>query len=477
MKKAVFSNGIVVASHNGKLVIERMPSKTAAPISFDPLNVGSDPLAEEHEGLEPTEKSPFDGAEDGNLFPDEADAPLPTEADAPPSLDGGMGEVATIEGLDCPESDVDDITNALSKVLSDMNAPSTDVSITNFDGGYVEVKADEDTQRFIEENKGLIAENINFILKPSLRDENTMTMPTNIEPHAGGKHMSKKANTSHEENTTKVAQSAPIQLTMPKDVVEEGEDDLEIPRDEAVGFKQVEPKDVKVYKYPYKLGDDGCDTDIVPRDSSGDGLGGEKVTFEAEKGEDVSSGNPDNYVQTLNDVPEPTPAGSKENHAVAQSDALRKLADMDRKLKEAQRDLRKSELNREREKYARKIVQAEIERGLFAHNTDEEFETRVASMIETPAAVLQRELQRVRTYPTVSTVASQDAALTVTAAANRKNGFTDFGGVALQSGIAAYTISKEAAYVPTLGHNTVQELSDLIQPHTKLGKMFPKGNQ
>ena len=275
----------------------------------------------------------------------------------------------------------------------------------------------------------------------------------------------------------RVAQSSPIQQTMPKDIVEEVEIDLEVPRKESVGFDQVplppKTKEVKVYQYPYKLGDNGCDTDIVPRDGGGDGLGGEKVSFEPEKGEGQTSGNPDTYVQTLNDVPAPTPAGSKDNHAIANTDAMTKIAELESKLKEADRKIQKSEIARERERVARKIAQAEIERGLYSCASDEDFEKRVSEYLDTPTSSLLRELQRVRTYPSVT--ATSVANLTTTASVNKKTGFIDYGGLALQSGIA--TMNRQASYTPVLGNDSVQELTNVIQSHMKMGKDYPKEQQ
>lgn len=280
----------------------------------------------------------------------------------------------------------------------------------------------------------------------------------------------------------RLAQSQPMQQTMPKESFEESKPRVRIPRNKAVGFDQVplppNTKNIKVYNYPYELGEAGSDTDIVPRDSSGDGLGGKKVTFERERAVGQTSNNPDNYVQTLNDVPEPTPAGSKDNHAVAESQTMKKLASMRQKLIETQRSLHKAEIGRDRERIARKIVQAEIDRGLFACQTDEHLEKRVATMLDTPTSVLNREFQRVKTYPVVPSVTSTEAnntrnsAITAKAALNRQSGFVDYGGVTLQSGIAAF--NRRADDIPTIGQNTHQELVDSIQDLTYLGRQFPK---
>lgn len=117
----------------------------------------------------------------------------------------------------------------------------------------------------------------------------------------------------------KLAQTSPTKQTMPLDI--EDEVDGGVPRDESVGFKQTSPTEIKKVKKnpksPERGKSSGGETDVVPRDGSGDGLGGRKVTFEAEKSEDATSGNPDSYVQKLQETIKPKPRGSKENHAVA----------------------------------------------------------------------------------------------------------------------------------------------------------------
>jgi len=113
--------------------------------------------------------------------------------------------------------------------------------------------------------------------------------------------------------SVKLAQSQERAQTMPLN----HDDDVDIPRDESVGLKQTEPKEVvKIKNDKYELGKNrGQETDEVPRDSSGDGIGGKKVEFEAESGDKQTSGNPDNYVQTLVEQIDSTPAGDKKNHA------------------------------------------------------------------------------------------------------------------------------------------------------------------
>ena len=106
--------------------------------------------------------------------------------------------------------------------------------------------------------------------------------------------------------------------TMPLDV----EDDVDagVPRDESVGVKQTNPKEVaEVFEKGYERGKNKNTTNVVPRDNSGDGVGGKKVTFEEEKVNKQTSGNPDDYVQTLVQQTKPTPAGNKDNKATASS--------------------------------------------------------------------------------------------------------------------------------------------------------------
>jgi hypothetical protein len=106
------------------------------------------------------------------------------------------------------------------------------------------------------------------------------------------------------------------QQTMPLSVEEDV--DAGVPRDKSVGLNQTEPKSVnEVIKG--KGGDHGSGsgghTDVVPRDGSGDGLGGKKVSWEGEKADGQTSGNADTYVQTLQDREDPKKAGDKGNHA------------------------------------------------------------------------------------------------------------------------------------------------------------------
>lgn len=70
----------------------------------------------------------------------------------------------------------------------------------------------------------------------------------------------------------------------------------------------------------YDMGQNGKNlhnTGIIPRDKSGDGIGGESTTFEDEKAKGATSGKPDTYVQEFQESKyiDPTPAGKEDNHA------------------------------------------------------------------------------------------------------------------------------------------------------------------
>jgi len=280
---------------------------------------------------------------------------------------------------------------------------------------------------------------------------------------------------------TKVAQVSQKEV-MPKDTieeqnrVEEGETRLDIPRDESVGLKQTEPKEVTVYKYKYELGDNGCDTDMVPRDSSGDGLGGAKVTFEPELADGYDSGNSDNYVQTLQDREKPTPAGDSKNHAVVAMKELElKLAEKEREVLEAKREAQAAKIRLEREKYASKIVQAEIERGLYTFASEQDVDARIATIAEDmPVKYLARELERVKQYPTLNQQASVDSEVQpIAVKANRvQNGFEAFGG--LQSGSWSVPRVYDADTPVNVTPTTIRSeaMVDKLKDTFKLGQQY-----
>jgi hypothetical protein len=261
----------------------------------------------------------------------------------------------------------------------------------------------------------------------------------------------------------------PAANTMPKDVVPDAKDLNEIPRDKSVGFQQTEPHEIEVYSTEYEFGKVNTDDNIVPRDKSGDGLGGPTVTYEPEKADGYSSGNADEYLQKYTPSQPPTAAGDPKNKAtVASSSSLTKEA-LQQELLEAKRALQKSEIARERERVARKLVQAEVEKGLAKIGSEKEFEDRVASSMEQPTGVLNRALEWIRNMPSASSPNSTGA-ITQTAK-NSQFGFAAGGGVTLQNlGSVANHIVQEA---PTVGYDRTTALARQIQSYMKLGQMFP----
>jgi hypothetical protein len=296
--------------------------------------------------------------------------------------------------------------------------------------------------------------------------------------------LQQKTKVSFDEETGKVTlaqtsigkgQTMPLDVIEEQDRVEEGETRLDVPRDESVGIKQTNPKEVIVYKYDFELGDNGSDTEIVPR-SQDDGIGGKKVTFEPEKADGYNSGNSDTYIQTLQDRPKPTPSGNPQNRSVANKEQMVRIAKLEKELKETKLALTEERLKRDREKYARKIVQAEIERGFFTPASDDEVDEKIESFLKNPVDVLANDLTRVRSLPSV---ASSSKNITTASTQTVKKGFDAFGG--LQTG-AANLIPNNGPeikntrdlYVATtkMGDNNITSLSQKIQENTRLGSMF-----
>jgi len=115
-------------------------------------------------------------------------------------------------------------------------------------------------------------------------------------------------------------------------------ENLDVPRDESKAKPEIDvkredvdnPKEVRDGNYG--MGPEGKDlhTEVIPRDSSGDGIGGSSVDFDGEKGDKQTSGNPDNYVQEFqkdNQIA-PNPVSNEDNHLGASAkDAIRKVAE------------------------------------------------------------------------------------------------------------------------------------------------------
>ena len=155
-----------------------------------------------------------------------------------------------------------------------------------------------------------------------------------------GKGKDKMCDTPQMKKKTKLktAQLTGDKQTEPVNSIEKPESNgegIEIPRNKtkAVPTIDVGRKDVtnptEVRKDEYTLGPDSKNlhTDVVPRDGSGDGIGGKSVEFKPEKGEKATSGNPDTYVQEFqkeNQI-KPTPVSSEDNHLGA-TKAIQKVA-------------------------------------------------------------------------------------------------------------------------------------------------------
>lgn len=185
------------------------------------------------------------------------------------------------------------------------------------------------------------------------------------------------------------AQAKPQDQTQPQSV----EDDVDagVPRDKSVGLDQT---DAEYQEYSIKNnqpGTGGTDEKVVPRSKGDSGISGcEKTTFEKEKGEDITSGNPDSYFQDFTPSEKPTPAGNKENHTAKKvSKELEKIAELEK-------ELEKEKIYRTRERIARKTVDLEIRAGLLDIDEDE-IDAEVESRVEADTAEsLEREYKRVQ---------------------------------------------------------------------------------
>ena len=166
--------------------------------------------------------------------------------------------------------------------------------------------------------------------------------PDDFEPQADNGKRDTKGKKS-ETSTKKVAQSAPAKQTEPIDMGdgESNGEKFDAPRNKSKGKPQEfsgrsdvdSPKKVRKDNYNMGPGGKNLHTDVVPRDGSGDGVGGRSVTFEEEKAEGATSGNPDTYVQEFqeSDYVYPTPYSSEDNHATsgpntAANKAIQKIA-------------------------------------------------------------------------------------------------------------------------------------------------------
>lgn len=140
----------------------------------------------------------------------------------------------------------------------------------------------------------------------------------------------------------KTAQQYSVDKVEPIDALQEDKTEstgekLNVPRNEAKAKPEIDvkrpdvvnPTEVRKSEYGFGEKAKNLHTEVVPRDGSGDGLGGESVSFDKEVAENRTSGNPDSYVQEFQDQNQiaPTPAGSKDNHAVASiQQAIKKIA-------------------------------------------------------------------------------------------------------------------------------------------------------
>jgi hypothetical protein len=125
--------------------------------------------------------------------------------------------------------------------------------------------------------------------------------------------------------------------TEPVDGVQK-DPEIDIPRNEAKAKPETgsitkdrpdvaNPTEVRTKDYVKGKGAENLHSDVVPRSEGNGGLEGKKkVEFDVEESNKATSGNPDTYVQSVQETISATPAGSEDNHAVAKSNAIKKVA-------------------------------------------------------------------------------------------------------------------------------------------------------
>lgn len=190
--------------------------------------------------------------------------------------------------------------------------------------------------------------------------------------------------------------------TQPLDVEDEVESG--VPRKESVGLDQTEA-DYLEYNQEYERGSGKSDEKIIPRSKGDSGITGwEKTDFAEEGANKLTSGNPDTYVQSVQENVEPASAGTAENHvAENESENLEvrgsektEIEQLAERIESLEKELHKEKTLRSREAIASKIVNLELSSGLVSLS-ESEADERIVSMAKiTPAESLQRELERTR---------------------------------------------------------------------------------
>lgn len=184
--------------------------------------------------------------------------------------------------------------------------------------------------------------------------------------------------------------------TQPLDI--EDEVDSGIPRDKSVGLDQTDT-DYTEYDQDYERGKDNTDSDVVPRSKGDSGISGQKkTTYEKEKANDATSGNPDTYVQTYRENVKPTPAGKEDNHVAATENDLQVAASMEERIAKLEKELNNERILRKREAVARQIVNILATADLLNDVSDSGIELEVQERLKVPVEALKRELDITKVY-------------------------------------------------------------------------------
>jgi hypothetical protein len=194
--------------------------------------------------------------------------------------------------------------------------------------------------------------------------------------------------------------------------------DTKVPRDKSKAKPEVDvkrpdvdkPTEIRTKEYKKGPGGDDLHTNI-PRDGSGDGVGGKNTTFEAEEADKATSNNPDTYVQEFTPSEKPTPVGNENNHTAGTEIKFRpdselytnltlskKAAEQPEWLKNIKKDKKdeKEEGKKEDDKEEKKDTKDEDKDKEAISKLTREVEAAKAEIKEAKQAIIAKDLQAAR---------------------------------------------------------------------------------
>jgi len=223
-----------------------------------------------------------------------------------------------------PKESKKSAANGIKKKAAEVSINMTDDEVAAFEAGLnpeqlrnfrlIMQQQEAEGQMPVEEMGDLVGE-------PS----NEEVIGESIVPQPESFNLAKKTKVT----VKKAQQTANPSKTEPVDAIQEektpgnSEDSLDIPRDKSKAKPEIDvkrpdvDKPTEIRETNYNLGPGATNLHnnaVVPRDGSGDGIGGGTPKFDEESGDKQTSGNPDGYVQDFKEGIDANPAGNKDNH-------------------------------------------------------------------------------------------------------------------------------------------------------------------